>query len=350
VDGAGNVFVGMSNSPFLKYPAAGGNPSMITVSPQSIISPAVIDGVGNLFALGSRSTLTVVELPAGSSGPFIETNFAPQAGTFVAVDALGDLFALENGLGYSPTDVLELPAGADSSVVLPLNGSNLNAPTGLAADAVGDVFVSDGSAYDYVLELPAGSATPIQLPFSSLDAPSTVTLDSVGNVYISNFVDSSVPNPWIELTPDGTQYVVPTPDYVGYASSLTVSASGDLYLTGRLPLQCCKGSAAKIERSKLDSLDFGDVPVGSTKTLPLAMINTGNRTLVIKPCFESPSYKIVRESPNSCLAGTAPGHTCTLQVEFSALSAGDHTIALTLGGNSAIDSVIQLKGTGTESK
>jgi hypothetical protein len=73
----------------------------------------------------------------------------------------------------------------------------------------------------------------------------------------------------------------------------------------------------------------------------------GNRPLVISPFFISPSYKI-SESPAGCVKRIAPGAVCTLNVQFTALSEGDHTIALTLGSNGAADANILLQGIGTK--
>jgi serine/threonine protein kinase, bacterial len=60
-------------------------------------------------------------------------------------------------------------------VVLPFAGVNL--PEGVAADAAGNVYVTD-YWNNWVLKLPAGSNTPVDLPFSGLSHPEAVAVEA----------------------------------------------------------------------------------------------------------------------------------------------------------------------------
>ncbi len=64
--------------------------------------------------------------------------------------------------------------------------------------------------------------------------------------------------------------------------------------------------------------------------------------------LDSPSYKILSSSPEGCLTGLAPNKSCTIEIQFFALTAGPHDVQLTLGTNGAADSVTLLEGIGTE--
>jgi len=136
-------------------------------------------------------------------------------------------------------------------------------------------------------------------------------------------------------------------DYECGDFAVTLDLAGDSYASSSCPSYGGEGVAEYL-RSQFAPLNFGSLPIGSSKTLPLGITNTGNRTLVLKPYFLSPSYKIVSATPSGCEAATAPGNTCTLNIQFTALSVGDHTIALTLGGNVAADKVLLLQGIGTK--
>jgi hypothetical protein len=129
--------------------------------------------------------------------------------------------------------------------------------------------------------------------------------------------------------------------------ALTTNLIGDAFVV-ETPVLAVNQYLITDYTSKFAPLNFGFVPVGTSTTLPLAVTNTGNRTLSFKPYYVSPSYKILSATPSGCEAGTAPGNTCTLNIQFTALSAGNHTIELTLGGNAAEDKVILLQGFGTK--
>ena len=52
-------------------------------------------------------------------------------------------------------------------------------------DSAGNVYVADVHN-NRVVELPAGSESPVQLPFTSLNGPRGVAVDSAGNVYVAD--------------------------------------------------------------------------------------------------------------------------------------------------------------------
>ena len=87
----------------------------------------------------------------------------------------------------SPTNyngrVLKLAAGSTTPTVLPFTG--LNAPTGVAVDAAGDLYVADWGN-NRVLKLAAGSTTQTVLPFTGLNGPDGVAVDTAGNLYVAD--------------------------------------------------------------------------------------------------------------------------------------------------------------------
>jgi serine/threonine protein kinase, bacterial len=69
--------------------------------------------------------------------------------------------------------------------------TGLNFPTGVAVDAVGNLYVVD-FGNDRVLKLAAGSSTQAVLPFTGVDDPSGVAVDTAGNVYVTDRKNSRV--------------------------------------------------------------------------------------------------------------------------------------------------------------
>jgi hypothetical protein len=86
------------------------------------------------------------------------------------------------------------------------------------------------------------------------------------------------------------------------------------------------------------SLKFGSVSSGSTEVLPLTVTNVGlpgrvtvGTTITVRATTRpTATYKVLTTSENTCLAGIAPGQSCTLPVEFVPTSSGTHDDLLTL--------------------
>ena len=63
--------------------------------------------------------------------------------------------------------------------MLPFNGIDFRlSPGGVALDKAGDVFVTSEGMYGRVVELPAGSSTPMVLPFSGLYQPQGLAVEA----------------------------------------------------------------------------------------------------------------------------------------------------------------------------
>ncbi|UXA05152.1 hypothetical protein KXD96_19620 [Mycobacterium sp. SMC-2] len=97
----------------------------------------------------------------------------------LAADAIGNVYLTDSWNDR----VLKLPAGSNEQTVLPFTG--LNRPAGVAVDSAGDVFVTD-AANNRVLKLPAGSNEQAVLPFTGLENPRNVAVDGRGDVYVTD--------------------------------------------------------------------------------------------------------------------------------------------------------------------
>ena len=77
-------------------------------------------------------------------------------------------------------------------------------------------------------------------------------------------------------------------------------------------------------------LRFGPVSPGDTKMLPLTVTNVGlPGTVMVGTAISGPSYSVLTEG-NTCLAGIAAGHSCTLPVQTAPKTSGLHDDLLTL--------------------
>jgi serine/threonine protein kinase, bacterial len=196
VDATGNLYVTDGSNRVVKL-AAGSNTQ--TVLPfTGLISPigVAVDAVGDLFVTDAFND-RVLKLAAGSNTqtvlPFTGLNW-PNG---VTVDAAGDLYTSD----YSNNRMLKLaadsatapahriptiPVLSSSTTPTPLpNYVGFACPEGVAADAAGDVYVTDWSN-NRVVKMAAGSYTQTVLPFTGLNHPSGVAVDAAGNVYVSD--------------------------------------------------------------------------------------------------------------------------------------------------------------------
>jgi hypothetical protein len=82
-------------------------------------------------------------------------------------------------------------------------------------------------------------------------------------------------------------------------------------------------------------LEFGSVASGSTEVETLTVTNVGLPGTVtigtaIKAGYLAGPYSVLTTAQNTCLAGIAPGQSCTLPIEFAPTYSGIHDDLLTL--------------------
>jgi hypothetical protein len=78
-------------------------------------------------------------------------------------------------------------------------------------------------------------------------------------------------------------------------------------------------------------LEFGTVPHGSSAVLPLTVTNMGLPGMVtLSTKTSDPSYTVLTTAQNTCLAGITAGTSCTLPVQFTPNTVGEHIGSLTL--------------------
>ncbi len=114
-----------------------------------------------------------------------------------------------------------------------------------------------------------------------------------------------------------------------HVDMLTVQTNGT---TGTInPIVTLHGKATGVGVKTEGSLEFGTIAFGTTKVLPLTITNIGvPGTVTVGTKIGGPSYKVLTNAQNTCLAGIAAGQSCTLPIEFDPVSVGMHDDILTL--------------------
>jgi len=184
-------------------------------------------GAANLdFTLTSNTCLNT--LPPGATC-FVAVTFSPLApgarSGAVQINGVGTVLATTfvHGEGEAPA----IAFGPGARLTLPTSG--LSAPSSVAVDALGDIFIADRSN-NQVYEIPAGCASSscqTTLPVLGLSDPSDLTVDGAGNIYIADTVNNRV----VKLLPAAIGYNDAT---VGSGltlpSSVAVDGAGNVFI------------------------------------------------------------------------------------------------------------------------
>lgn len=186
-----------------------------------------VDASGNVYVadqdnytIRKITPAGVVTTLAGSAGQWGDTDGAGSAARFqtltaIAVDAVGNVYVAEVN---RPRIRKITPAGETTTLAgAPIDGTGSTAriefewPSGLAVDAVGNVYVSSG--YSTVLKItPGGVVTTLAGTRDVQDStdgvgsaarfrvPEGVAADTAGNVYVADTLNNTIR----KITPDGT--------------------------------------------------------------------------------------------------------------------------------------------------
>jgi hypothetical protein len=155
--------------------------------------PVLTQGIAGLdFNLASGGTCSASTAYTIGQTCTVNYTFTPAhpwvryGGIEVVTDAgtvLGNSFV--HGIGNGPQ--------AAFSLSMPVTlGGGFHQPTGLALDAIGNIFVADLNDNMVYEILAVGGYTTIKTLGGGFDGPSTVAVDGSGNIYIANANDRTV--------------------------------------------------------------------------------------------------------------------------------------------------------------
>jgi hypothetical protein len=160
-----------------------------------------VDPSGNVYFSDGYSNYGVIKVtPSGTASVFAPTGDfgAPFS---LGSDSAGDVYVADSTNNtvdkITPAGVLSVVAGNVGGAT-PATNFVLAAPEGVAVDSVGDVFISDTSAYKVLKVTPAGAISTVVgtgtqgaasngSPLSSnLDGPNNLAIDASGDLFIAD--------------------------------------------------------------------------------------------------------------------------------------------------------------------
>jgi sugar lactone lactonase YvrE len=234
--GAVTLFAQGTNLALMTFYLSGiGQSGAVTIDPgtQSTIATlsnggqgygSAMDGSGNVYVVDHVNS-QVMKLAAGSFTPSVVVASGLSAPTALALDGAGDLFISDTGNAR----VVMVPnenGTLNSTDMSTVNITGLGSPLGLAVNAFGNLFVVD-STNGNVVTVQAGGGTPTTLA-SGLTTPSGLALDATGNVYVTaNNAVTEYPFGGGSPIPMGSGYANPTGVAVDPSGAVYVADSGN---------------------------------------------------------------------------------------------------------------------------
>ncbi len=264
-------------------------------SPGSLGSlPAVLtQGASNLdfdrAITGSCTTTSSYSLGDICS---VDVTFAPKlAGTRYGAATLqgssGNTIATGYVQGTGAGPQVAFSPGVETSIGMTPQGSNLGSPYGLAADAIGNVYIADFHN-DRVLKevLSGGSYTPTTA-VPGLTSPVAITVDGSGNLYVV----SGGSQVFKETLSSGSYTQSSIPSSALHSSGVAVDGSGNVYVLDR-------GATSQVLKETLSGASYAETMVDSSPSLwnAFAVDGSGNVYLaedggqVLKETLSSGSY------------------------------------------------------------
>ena len=363
VDSAGNLFVADTGNGLLKEIVAvnGVIPASPTIVDLAGVSGDIIgvavDAAGDVYYTnGTNNSVHEILAVDGTipGSPTINTLAAGLTGIGgLAVDSSGDVFVTDNA---GIKEILAVNGVIPSSPkILTLGSNELNAPTGVALDAAGDIFVADtgdNAVKEIVAEGGAIPASPQILTLGSgFIAPAGVAVDAAGDVFvasreISGGVDPSGITELIAVDgaiPANPSTITYTTELAGDNSDVAVDSAGNIFATS---------SASSITEFALATPPALTFPTATTEgttdttddPMSATVANDGNTPLIfpVPKTGKNPnvSSSFVWDSSSTCEQTTtasltafslAEGANCTIAIDFAPVAGGSihGTVAVT---------------------
>jgi sugar lactone lactonase YvrE len=292
-----------------------------------------VDTKGNVY-VADTGNAAVVEIPAnhnlsGAIPLLVGTGVAgfvnPVA---VAVDPNGYIYVADTG---NPAgEVVRIPPGGGDlqpgNVVglgalthLPLfGGQGITTPSGVAADAAGNVYISDSST-NLVWVAPAAgppNGAPYTLNLAGLNSPGGIALDPSGNLYVADSLNHQIV---------GVNRINPTASFGTVPQDLAV-ASG----VAGTPVGCPVAGGSQPCAGVLTVTNIGNQPLTLASAASF-LTSTGNSA------FNTGSGT---QNCTTLYAGTPPvlpaGDSCTISTTFHPTNSSAASATLTVNGTQSV--------------
>lgn len=368
------------------------DPGMLAATGSGLSSPkeVALDPAGDVFYADPGSNAVMEFAPGSSTATSIGSGLSQPSG--VAVDGAGNVLIADTGNNR----IVEVPminGVLDNSkqMAFPatVDGEALNAPSGLALDSAGDLYIAD-TGNNRIVAVPYhggwnfAAATTVA---SSLNSPLAVVADSSGDLYVADSGAGQIYKILAPLTNPSQELVA-----VGFGnpSGLAVDASGSLFVADpangeleRIPKisgslnpnmavnvgtginapygvavdpagnlyvsDSMDGKAYKVSRTSTTLL-FGHWAVNSTSgSISASVENEGNMPLNLSsPWYaasgNSADFNVSTSASTSCASGAqvAMGDSCSLSATFTPSATGQQSMVLALASDAVNASPVQV--------
>jgi len=344
VDGNGNVyFTDTSNGSVKEIVAVSGvipaSPTVNTLATGFGFPRAIaIDGSGNLFVADSSANVVKEIVAVGGAipaSPVIRTvgsGFSTPSG--VAVDGNGNLYVADSN-NAAVEQVVAVNGVIPTSPTINSLATGVD-PTGIAVDAAGDVFFTNGSAE--IDELAVETGSPVKV--ATVAGLIGLAIDGAGDLYVPDNINKAV---YEIVAVGGVIPANPTPVTLGTGFSspngVAVDGAGNVFVAD-------SGSVDELSVQTPPTITFTSTAAGTTSSdspMILTVGNNGNVDLQFNSANTTAGFSVDLGSP--CNIGGAPiGEKCTYSISFDPAAIGPVSGSLTLQDNNLNDA----NGAGTQ--
>jgi sugar lactone lactonase YvrE len=312
VDGSGNLYiVDSSNYRVLKETLSAGIYSQSAIgSGLSAPSGVALDAAGNVYIADSSNQRVVKETL--SAGVYTQSVLASGLSSIpqgIAVDGSGNVYVAENA-------VIKLTPANGSYTQSTLNTQGLNV-NWLALDGQGNIFLVDSNASEVISMSLSGQNSQSASVGSGFSDPSGIAVDAVGNIYISDELNNRVVK---ETLQNGSyaQSVLPT-GTLKSPTGLAVASNGNVFVADQSNV-VWKEDVADVPTLTYPTATAAGTTDSTDGALTVGLLNLGNAPLTGGLAVSS-SFTQVSGSgnPADCTAtlSLVAGAACNLSLEFT---------------------------------
>jgi len=214
LDSHGNAFIADGDNYDVKEVLAGTNLPVIVYPGDGTITGVAVDLNGNVFASGASNLTAIEKVPAGG-GAAVAFGSGFNLPYGVAADAGGNVFVTDGGA------VKKIAPNNSAPVVV---ASGFNSPAGVTLDTFGNIFVADEDN-NAIKEVPANGGAQLTLG-SGFSLPTGVAVDNTGNVFVADYNNNAV-----KEIPAGGGNPITLSGAFSSPIGVTVDAADNLYVS-----------------------------------------------------------------------------------------------------------------------